>query len=61
MLVNIETVTVGDTGHASDAGTGYGAVAHLFALDKHGVTISQYSTFPSSAGDGLWPVLAATR
>jgi sulfatase modifying factor 1 len=43
-LVTIETVTVGDAGNAADT-TGYGAVNNIFAIGKHEVTLSQYSTF----------------
>ena len=46
-LVNIETVTVGDAGNASDA-TGYGAVSDVFAIGKYEVTIGQYTTFLNS-------------
>jgi sulfatase modifying factor 1 len=47
MLVNIETVTVGDPGNAADSTT-YGAVADVFAIGKYAVTIGQYSTFLNS-------------
>lgn len=46
-LVNIETVTVGDTGNAADT-TGYGAVAYEFSIGKYEVTIGQYTTFLNS-------------
>ena len=45
MMVNIETVTVGDPGNAADTITGYGAVADVFAIGKYEETISQYTTF----------------
>jgi sulfatase modifying factor 1 len=48
MLVNMDTVTVGDAGNAADT-TDYGAVANVFAIGKYEVTISQYTTFLNSA------------
>jgi sulfatase modifying factor 1 len=46
-LVNIETVTVGDAGNTAD-GTGFGAVADVFAIGKYELTIGQYTTFLNS-------------
>jgi sulfatase modifying factor 1 len=46
-LVNIETVTVGDTGNVADV-TGYGAVAYKYNIGKYEVTIGQYSAFLNS-------------
>ena len=46
LLVNIETVMVGDPGNAADTNTrGLGAVAYEFNIGKYEVTIGQYTTF----------------
>jgi len=68
MLVNIETVRVGDPGNAADTRvmidttSGYGAVGYEFNIGKYEVTINQYATFLNSVASvvnepylsGLW-------
>jgi len=54
----IEWVTVGDPGNPPDPATGRGAVAGVFQISKHEVTVAQYAAFLSAvaAADphGLW-------
>jgi formylglycine-generating enzyme len=46
-VVNIDYVTVGDAGNATDPATGslYGAVAYAYKIAKNETTISQYAEF----------------
>jgi hypothetical protein len=46
-VINIDFVTVGNAGNASDAATGslYGAVAYAFKIAKNETTISQSAEF----------------
>jgi sulfatase modifying factor 1 len=53
MLVNIETVIVGDPGNAADTRTnkgalGFGRVDYAFSIGKYEVTLNQYTTFLNS-------------
>lgn len=56
--LDIEWVTVGDPGNPPDPTTGRGAVAGVFQISKHEVTVGQYAAFLSAvaAADphGLW-------
>lgn len=42
---DIEWVTVGDPGNPPDAATGRGAVARVFQIARHEVTVEQYAAF----------------
>ena len=44
-LVTIDTVPVGNPNNAKDKETGYGAVAHEFAMGKIDVTVAQTQHF----------------
>ena len=49
-LTNLETVTVGDPGNATDtryASPGYGSVGHTYNIGKYEVTAAQYTDFLS--------------
>jgi len=50
-LVTIETVPVGNPNNAKDKETGYGAVAHEFAMGKIDVTVAQYAAFLNAKAD----------
>lgn len=56
-LVDIEWVAVGDPGNPPDA-TGHGAVAYVFEISKHEITVGQYAAFLSAVAakdpHGLW-------
>ena len=42
--VDLDWVTVGDPGNKPDK-TGHGAVAYVFQITKHEVTVAQYAEF----------------
>lgn len=50
-LVTLETVPVGNPRNARDKETGYGAVAHEFAMGKYDVTVAQYAAFLNAKAD----------
>ena len=56
--LGIEWVTVGDPGNAADPASGRGAVAGVFQISKHEVTVGQYAAFLSAVAatdtHGLW-------
>ncbi len=56
--LGIEWVTVGDPGNAADPASGHGAVARVFQISKHEVTVGQYAAFLSAVAAtdtrGLW-------
>lgn len=49
-VVNIDYVTVGNTGNAADPATLYGAVSYAYNIGKYEVTNSQYAGFLNSKG-----------
>jgi formylglycine-generating enzyme required for sulfatase activity len=50
-LVTIETVPVRNPHNSKDKETGYGAVAHEFAMGKFDVTVAQYAAFLNAKAD----------
>ena len=50
-LVIMETVPVGNPHNSKDKETGYGAVAHEFAMGKYDVTVAQYAAFLNAKAD----------
>jgi len=50
-LVTIETVPIGNPRNSKDKDTGYGAVAHEFAMGKYDVTVAQYAAFLNAKAD----------